>query len=82
MVQGYTKSGINGDDRLPALSGLAKTMMATSGLKDEQYVARLWTSHSAWDLIWKKSHDWLRWLGHCRVLSRSRVTAGFLSLTG
>ncbi|KAM7191485.1 heterokaryon incompatibility protein [Rhypophila sp. PSN 637] len=70
MVHDYTARGItNGDDRLPALSGLAQTMLAA--LDKEQYVAGLWTSHLVWGLLWHKSRDWLRWPGHHRAPSWS-----------
>ncbi|KAM7196741.1 putative heterokaryon incompatibility protein [Naviculisporaceae sp. PSN 640] len=72
MVHDFTNRGITkGDDRLPALSGLAQTMMSAPGLQNEQYVAGLWVSHLVWGLLWHKSRDWLRWPGHYRAPSWS-----------
>ena len=57
LLQDYTARKItHGDDRLPALSGLASTLASvTRG----QYVAGLWLDHFPWGLLWRKQRDWM-----------------------
>ncbi|KAK5654622.1 hypothetical protein OQA88_6943 [Cercophora sp. LCS_1] len=58
LVEGYTGHGLTkGEDKLPALSGLADMLgRATGG----GYVAGLWRDHLPWGLLWRKKGRWLR----------------------
>ncbi|KAK4452705.1 heterokaryon incompatibility protein-domain-containing protein [Podospora aff. communis PSN243] len=69
MLEDFTGRGITvGDDRLPALSGIAHVMeRVTKG----GYVAGLWKQHFPWGLLWKKRNDWLGSPGKYRAPSWS-----------
>ncbi|KAK2041727.1 heterokaryon incompatibility protein [Colletotrichum somersetense] len=57
MVSAYSGRGITkSQDRLPALSGLAKVMEECTGQK---YVAGLWKFHLGYGLLWRRSEQWL-----------------------
>lgn len=58
VVENFTGRAITqGGDRLPALSGLAKTL---EPLARDRYVAGLWESHLALGLLWRRARPcWL-----------------------
>jgi len=69
LLHDFTGRGItHGDNRLPALSGIAHVM---EGVTKGGYVARLWKQHFPWGLLWRKSCDWLEHPGHYRAPSWS-----------
>jgi len=56
-VGGYTQRLItNPNDKLPALSAMAKLMEERSG---EEYIAGLWKSHLAIGLLWRRAKDFV-----------------------
>ncbi|KAK0644285.1 heterokaryon incompatibility protein-domain-containing protein [Cercophora newfieldiana] len=58
LVESYTTHGLTkGEDKLPALSGLAQTLEAATG---GSYVAGLWRDHLPFGLLWRKAGEWLR----------------------
>ncbi|KAK0616545.1 heterokaryon incompatibility protein-domain-containing protein, partial [Immersiella caudata] len=70
MLEDFTGRGITvGDDRLPALSGIAGVMEHVTG--DGGYVAGLWRQHLPWGLLWRKRNDWLGSPGKYRAPSWS-----------
>ncbi|KAK3380954.1 heterokaryon incompatibility protein [Podospora didyma] len=79
LVQSYTTFGLTkGEDKLPALSGLAETLERNAG-GGGRYVAGLWKDHMAVGLLWRKygpflqlapggyrapTWSWASWDGH------------------
>ena len=58
LVESYTTHGLTkGEDKLPALSGLAQTLETASG---GSYVAGLWRDHLPFGLLWRKAGEWLK----------------------
>ncbi|KAK4452692.1 heterokaryon incompatibility protein [Podospora aff. communis PSN243] len=60
LVESYTTHGLTkGEDKLPALSGLATMLERASGGGD-RYVAGLWRDHLPFGLLWRKYKDWMK----------------------
>jgi hypothetical protein len=58
LVEAYSgKSLTKADDKLPAISGLARVMEQRTG---EKYIAGLWINHLSIGLLWRRADD--RWL--------------------
>lgn len=58
VVENFTARGITkGFDKLPALSGLARTL---EGAHEDEYVAGLWRKHLPLGLLWRRERKWLR----------------------
>jgi len=58
LVESYTTHGLTkGEDKLPALSGMAQTLESATG---GSYVAGLWRDHLPFGLLWRKAGPWLK----------------------
>ncbi|KAI0802920.1 heterokaryon incompatibility protein-domain-containing protein, partial [Xylaria sp. FL0064] len=85
LITEYTERQLTvASDKLPALSGLARTFSLAFGR--DQYLAGLWRGNLIWDLLWMVYHDavkaksrapswsWAAWegtIGHSRKFEKS-----------